>query len=304
MNDLETVLTVENISKSYGPVKAVRDISFELHRGRILGFLGPNGAGKTTTLRMILSLIPPTSGSVKVLGCNYVDIVHPMTRVGAALDNTYFGPNRSGRDHLRVFAHPARVGRARVEELLELLGISDAASRPVRSYSLGMRQRLALATALLGDPDILILDEPANGLDPAGITWLRQFLRTVASEGKAVLVSSHLLAEMERTVDDVVLMHQGQLLYSGTRESLLSEDATVVSCRDESSAQQAAAALERGSTLTELPGNQLWVQSTLQEVAAVLGSHSGLSQQSFALGPPTLEAAFMRTTDMKKVSAG
>jgi ABC-2 type transport system ATP-binding protein len=203
-------IEVSGLTKRFGPVLAVDDLSFTADEGRVVGFLGPNGAGKTTTLRMLLGLVNPTAGRATVLGSNYVELSDPVHTVGAVLDGGMLHPGRTGRNHLRALGKAAGVGDQRVDELMQLVALSDAANRRAGGYSLGMRQRLGLAAALLGDPRVLVLDEPANGLDPQGIRWLRDFLRTLASEGRAVLVSSHVLAEVAQTADDVVVINKGK----------------------------------------------------------------------------------------------
>ncbi|MDA0164150.1 ATP-binding cassette domain-containing protein [Solirubrobacter ginsenosidimutans] len=203
-------IEVAGLTKRFGPVLAVDDLSFTADEGRVVGFLGPNGAGKTTTLRMLLGLVNPTSGRAVVQGTRYVELGDPVHTVGSVLDGGMFHPGRSGRNHLRALAKAAGISDARVDELLQLVALSDAANRRAGGYSLGMRQRLGLAAALLGDPKVLVLDEPANGLDPQGIRWLRDFLRTLANEGRAVLVSSHVLAEVAQTADDVVVINKGR----------------------------------------------------------------------------------------------
>ena len=208
-------IEISNLSKHFGPVRAVDDLSFTVEPGRITGFLGPNGAGKTTTLRMLLGLVRPTAGTATIGGRRYVDLDDPVGTVGAALEATGFHPGRSGRDHLRVLAAGAGLPDRRVDEMLELTGIPAAANQRAGGYSMGMRQRLGLAAALLGDPEVLILDEPTNGLDPEGIRWLRSFLRHLAGEGRSILISSHLLAEVEATVDDVVIITNGRLVRQG-----------------------------------------------------------------------------------------
>lgn len=208
------VISVEHLSKPFGPVRAVDDLSFSVGPGRVTGFLGPNGAGKTTTLRMLLGLVRPTSGSATIGGRHYAEIPQPASVVGAALEAASFHPGRTARDHLRVYAPQVGVPDRRCDEVLDIVGIRDAAKRRVGGFSLGMRQRLGLATTLLGDPRVLILDEPANGLDPEGIAWLRQFLRHLASEGRTVLVSSHVLSEVQQTVDDVVIISRGRLMHA------------------------------------------------------------------------------------------
>jgi ABC-2 type transport system ATP-binding protein len=203
-------IEVSGLTKRFGSVLAVQDLSFTADEGRVVGFLGPNGAGKTTTLRMLLGLVNPTAGSATVHGQEYVKLADPVHTVGAVLDGGMLHPGRSGRNHLRALARACGVSDARVEELLQLVALKDAAHRRAGGYSLGMRQRLGLATALLGDPKVLVLDEPANGLDPQGIRWLRDFLRSLAAEGRAVLVSSHVLAEVAQTADDVVVINKGR----------------------------------------------------------------------------------------------
>jgi ABC-2 type transport system ATP-binding protein len=208
----EPVIDVRGLTKRYGIAPAVDGLSFSLPRGTITGFLGPNGAGKTTTLRMLLGLAQPTTGDALVFGRRYQELEHPARRVGAVLESGDFDPGRSGRNHLRALALATSIPRSRVEELLELVELQAAADRPVRTYSLGMRQRLGLAGALLGDPELLLLDEPANGLDPAGVRWLRGFLRQFADQGRTVLISSHVLAEIAQTADQVLIIDHGRLI--------------------------------------------------------------------------------------------
>jgi ABC-2 type transport system ATP-binding protein len=207
----EPVLSARRLTKRYGEVAAVDGLTFALKAGTITGFLGPNGAGKTTTLRLLLGLAQPTAGEALVFGRPYRELERPMLRVGAVLESDDFDPGRSGRNHLRALALAAGIAFDRVQELLGLVELEAAADRPVRTYSLGMRQRLGLASALLGDPELLLLDEPANGLDPAGVHWLRGFLRQFAASGRTVLVSSHVLAEVAQTVDAVVIINRGRL---------------------------------------------------------------------------------------------
>jgi ABC-2 type transport system ATP-binding protein len=211
----EVVMSVSSLSKRYGDVLAVDDITFSLEAGTVTGYLGPNGAGKTTTLRLLLGLAEPTTGEALVFGRRYRDLEQPIRRVGAVLESNDFHPSRKGRDHLRALALAAGIPLGRVDEVLDLVELRPAAGRRVRTYSLGMRQRLGLAAALLGDPELLILDEPANGLDPAGVRWLRTFLQSFAEQGRTVLVSSHLLAEVAQTVDRVLIIDRGRLLASG-----------------------------------------------------------------------------------------
>jgi len=209
---LGATIDVAGLTKQFAAVRAVDDLSFSVGPGRVTGFLGPNGAGKTTTLRCLLGLVAPTSGTATIDGKHYHDLPHSMRVVGSALEATGFHPGRNARNHLRVLARAAGIDERRVPEVLELVGLADSTTRSVGGFSLGMRQRLQLAAALLGDPGVLVLDEPANGLDPEGIAWLRAFLRYLAGEGRTVLVSSHVLSEVEQTVDDVVIIAKGRLV--------------------------------------------------------------------------------------------
>ena len=208
-------IVIQELTKRFGPVLAVSDLSFSVPAGRVTGFLGPNGAGKTTTLRILLGLVHPTTGSATINGIRYADLVNPARTIGAVLEATSFHPGRRARDHLRILATAAGIPLSRVEETLDRVGLGDAAHRRVGGFSLGMRQRLGLAVALLGDPEILILDEPTNGLDPDGVRWLRGVIRQLAAEGRTVLVSSHLLSEVAQTVDDVVIIAGGALVAHG-----------------------------------------------------------------------------------------
>jgi ABC-2 type transport system ATP-binding protein len=205
-------IEIQGLSKRFGDVVAVDDLSFVAREGAVTGFLGPNGAGKTTTLRMLLGLATPTAGSATIGGQPYGQLADPFRHVGAVLESTGFHPGRRARDHLRVLATAAGLPLARVQEVLDQVGLAEAGDRRVKSFSLGMRQRLGLASALLGEPEVLILDEPANGLDPEGVHWLRRFLRGFADQGGTVLVSSHLLAEVAQTVDEVVIITRGRLV--------------------------------------------------------------------------------------------
>jgi ABC-2 type transport system ATP-binding protein len=215
-----TVIEFRNISKSFGGVTAVNDLSFTVEPGRVTGFLGPNGAGKTTSLRILLGLVTATSGTATFGGVRYSALPHPLTTVGAALEAASFHPGRTARNHLGVYAIAAGLPRTRVTEVLGQVGLADHAAQRVGGYSLGMRQRLGLAYALLGDPGVLVLDEPVNGLDPEGIRWIRRFLRAMAAEGRTVLISSHLLSEVQQSVDDVVIIARGELIHLGPLASL------------------------------------------------------------------------------------
>jgi ABC-2 type transport system ATP-binding protein len=218
-----TDVVVHGLSKDFGRVRAVRDLSFEVPGGAVTGFLGPNGAGKTTTLRMVLGLVRPSAGTALIDGHRYADLAHPRRTVGAVLEATGFHPGRRAREHLRILAEVTGAPRSRVDEVLDEVDLTGDADRRVGRYSLGMRQRLGLAAALLGDPAVLVLDEPGNGLDPAGMAWLRGLLRTLAGQGRTVLVSSHVLAEVAQTVDRVVIVHKGQLRFAGSLTELGSD---------------------------------------------------------------------------------
>jgi ABC-2 type transport system ATP-binding protein len=217
----DPAIQVAGLRKMFGRVAAVGDVSFTVSYGRITGFLGPNGAGKTTTLRMILGLIRPDAGTAVIAGKPYAKLANPARTVGALPDAAAAHPGRSGYDHLRVLAAQAGIPGLRAGQLLERVGLADAARQRAGRYSLGMRQRLGLAGALLGDPEVLVLDEPGNGLDPQGIRWLRDLLRSLAAEGRAVLVSSHVLAEVAQTVDDVVVISRGQTITQAPLGKLL-----------------------------------------------------------------------------------
>jgi ABC-2 type transport system ATP-binding protein len=215
-------LVVSGLTKVYAKnLRAVDDLSFTVQPGRVTGFLGPNGSGKTTTLRMALNLIRPTAGTATIDGVRYVDLPNPLGVVGAVLEASNAHRGRTGYDHLRVVCAANGFPMRRADEVLDLVGLAPAARRKVRGYSLGMRQRLGIATAMLGDPKLLILDEPANGLDPEGIRWLREFLRNFAAQGRTVFVSSHLLGEMQQLADDVIIIASGKLVATGRLEDVL-----------------------------------------------------------------------------------
>jgi len=227
-----TRIEVRDLTKRFGSFTAVDNLSFSVEPGRITGFLGPNGAGKTTTLRMLLGLVRPSSGTATIGGHRYSEIKTPQRVVGSALEATNFHPGRSGRNHLRVLADTAGIDAKRVDEMLEMVGIPAAARQRAGGYSMGMRQRLGLAAALLGDPQVLLLDEPANGLDPEGIRWLRLLLRHLSSQGKTILISSHMLSEVEQTVDDVVIIANGRFIQQGSVADLHGDKRAIVRTTD------------------------------------------------------------------------
>ena len=237
------MITLENVTKRYGHFTAVDDISFVAKPGRVTGFLGPNGAGKTTSMRVMVGLTPSDGGRATIGGHRYSDIPNPARHVGVLLDASAQHAGRTGREVLRVSADTMGVGRDRVEEMLHLVGLSgDEAKRRVRNYSLGMRQRLGIANALLGEPSILILDEPVNGLDPAGIHWMRGVLRNFAAQGGTVLLSSHLLHEVEMIADEMVLIGRGRIVAQGTKAELLQTRGAYVKPEDPAALQQALSA--------------------------------------------------------------
>jgi ABC-2 type transport system ATP-binding protein len=288
-------IEVRGLTKDFGSLRAVDDLTFTVEPGRITGFLGPNGAGKTTTLRMLLGLVRPTAGTATIGGERYHDIRHPLGVVGSALEATSFHPGRSGRDHLLVLADTAGVSPRRVDELLELTGIPAAARRRAGAYSMGMRQRLGLAAALLGDPRVLILDEPANGLDPEGIRWLRQFLRHLSTQGKTLLVSSHMLQEVEQTVDDVVIIANGRLVREGPMDELHGAARTLVRSSD---LDQLAGAL-RVADVTSTPdgGGALLAETDDLRLVGDVALRAGLPIYELRHSASDLEDLYFRLTE-------
>ena len=227
------MITVDSLTKTYGGFRAVDDVSFTARAGRVTGFLGPNGAGKSTTMRIMVGLTPATSGHAEISGRRYADLPNPGLEVGVLLDASAQHAGRTGREILTVAAHTMGLPKGRVDEMLERVSLTPTeAGRRVRNYSLGMRQRLGIATALLGEPEVLVLDEPANGLDPAGIRWMRDLLRGYADQGGTVLLSSHLLHEIEVIADDLVVIGQGRIVAQGTKAELLATAGTLVRTRD------------------------------------------------------------------------
>ncbi|WP_210481218.1 ABC transporter ATP-binding protein [Naasia sp. SYSU D00948] len=282
------------LTKRFGEVEAVSGFTATVPPGRVTGFLGPNGAGKTTTLRMLLGLVAPTAGRATIGGVPYRRLDRPFSAVGAALEAASFHPGRTARDHLRVYAQAARVEPRRVDAALDAVGLTSYARRRVGGYSLGMRQRLGLASALLGDPGVLILDEPINGLDPEGIKWIRTFLRELAAEGRTVLVSSHLLSEVQQTVDDVLIIAKGRLVHTGPLSGLQAQPAVRV-LADSPDRSALRSALQRGGLEVEETADGLVVtgaeRGRVGHVAFAAGVElSLLTQQRPAAG---LEDAFL-----------
>ncbi|NLF05345.1 MAG: ABC transporter ATP-binding protein [Actinomycetales bacterium] len=296
------VVEVRGLTKNFGAVRAVDDLSFTVQPGRVTGFLGPNGAGKTTTLRILLGLVRASSGTATISGRPYAALPEPTRFVGAALEAASFHPGRTARNHLLSLAPQARAGASRVDEVLELVGLKDAAKRRVGGFSLGMRQRLGLATTLLGDPRVLVLDEPANGLDPEGIAWLRALLRHLAREGRTVLVSSHVLAEVQQTVDDVVIISRGRLAHSSTLAELAQLAAPVVVVASPATLGLERLVAERGwrrahlpEGTTAAPGAVALEQVTPAEVGAAAFA-AGVELHELTLHNPGLEKLFLELT--------
>jgi len=282
------------LTKRYAGVTAVDDLTFRVREGSVTGFLGPNGAGKTTTLRMVLGLARPSAGEATIAGRRYVDLDDPIRTVGANLEVAGAHPGRSGRDHLRALAAMAGLPRSRVEEVLRLVELERAAHRRAGKYSLGMRQRLGLAATLLGDPRVLVLDEPANGLDPQGIRWLRDFLRGMAREGRTVLVSSHVLAEVAQTVDDVVVIHRGRLVEQGPVETLTGGGGVLV--RSPRPDELRSALYREGLTASETPNGALVVEGVDPARVGDIAFAAGVPLHELTLRATSLEEAFLALT--------
>ncbi|MBN8883795.1 ABC-2 type transport system ATP-binding protein [Salana multivorans] len=287
-------IEIQGVTKRFGEVSAVEDLTFTVRPGRVTGFLGPNGAGKTTTLRILLGLVTATAGSATFGGARYGDLPSPLGTVGAALEAASFHPGRSARDFLRVHAAGGGIDAGRVDVVLQMVGMTTYADRRVGGYSLGMRQRLGLAAALLGDPDVLVLDEPTNGLDPEGIRWTREFLRAFAGTGRTVLVSSHLLAEVQQMVDDVVVLANGRLVYSGTLEELASREQVTTRVRAADAAALAAALTAAGIGVRD-GGGELLVDA-MPETVGQVAFRAGQELHLLAPLGGGLEELFLRMT--------
>jgi ABC-2 type transport system ATP-binding protein len=292
---MSTTLVFDHLTKRFGATTAVEDLSATVSPGRVTGFLGPNGAGKTTSLRMLLGLVRPTSGTATFDGRPYAELDEPVREVGTLLEATGFHPGRRARDHLRVLAAAARLPADRPDEVLEQVGLTDAASRKVGGYSLGMRQRLGLAAALLGDPPVLVLDEPANGLDPQGIRWLRTFLRQLAGEGRTVLVSSHVLPEVEQTADDVLVLAGGRLVRQGTLADLGGGPATSTTVRSPDAARLVELLSAVGLPGTWVTSDELRVEAPPERVGELAAEH-GVVLHRLTGTESGLEDVFLRLT--------
>jgi len=290
------VVEAESLTKRFGEVSAVTDLSFALGAGTITGFLGPNGAGKTTTLRMILGLAAPASGRALVFDRPYAELPRAALRIGAVLEATDFHPGRSGRDHLRMLGRAVDVPDSRVDEALNLVELGAAAQRRVKGYSLGMRQRLGLAAALLGDPELLILDEPANGLDPEGVRWLRDLLRTLASEGRTVLISSHVLAEVAQTVDQVLIISRGRLVIESSLAELTARAGGAVRVRAADLSMLASALRAEDLQVTTGTDHSLLVQGAPRERVGEIAFAAGIPVHELLTDGGSLEEIFLELT--------
>ena len=289
------MIEVEHLSKRFGSTQAVADISFRVEPGTITGFLGPNGAGKSTTLRCILGLVRPDAWSTAVLGTPYAALDRPIVRVGAVLEASAVHPGRKGRNHLRVLARAGGLPESRVDEALALVELTGAGRRRAGGYSLGMRQRLGLAAALLGDPEVLVLDEPANGLDPQGIRWLRDLLRSLAAEGRTILVSSHVLAEVAQTVDHVVIIDRGKLVLQAPMADVLARAAGGVRVRSPQAERLAGVLAEAGIRATRLDDGALLAEGEPPRIGE-LAAANGLVLHELAVERASLEEVFLQLT--------
>jgi ABC-2 type transport system ATP-binding protein len=290
------VITIEGLTKRFGEVVAVDDLSFEVDQGTVVGFLGPNGAGKTTTLRTLLGLVTPTAGSTRIDGKPYRELTDPIRHVGAVLEASSFHPGRSARNHLRVVATAADLPLARADAVLDQVGLTNAARRRVGGFSLGMRQRLGLATALLGDPQVLILDEPANGLDPEGVHWLRGLLRQLADDGRTVLVSSHVLAEVAQTVDQVVIIARGRLVTQSTLAALTARTDQLVRVRTPQTETLQALLAAQGIQTDPDGADQLLAVGTTTETVGQTAAAAGIVIYEMGAERSNLEDVFLQLT--------
>jgi ABC-2 type transport system ATP-binding protein len=289
------MIEVERLTKRFGSTLAVDDLSFSVKPGTITGFLGPNGAGKSTTLRAILGLVRPTSGRATVFGRPYAELERPIDKVGAVLETFDAHAGRSGRNHLRILATAAGLPTSRVDEVLTLVDLTAAARRRAGGYSLGMRQRLGLAAALLGDPEVLVLDEPANGLDPQGIRWLRDLLRSLAGEGRTVLISSHVLAEVAQTVDDVVIIDRGRLIRHAAMAEVEALAAGAALVRSPDASRLGSLLAEAGFDVRSLGDGRLSVAAPPERVGEIAAAN-GVVLHELTTERATLEQVFLELT--------
>lgn len=296
MDDETASIEVRGLTKRFGRLVAVDRLSFAVQPGTITGFLGPNGAGKTTTLRMLLGLVEPTEGTATLGGCRYRDLPDPLRKVGAVLEASSFYPGRTARHHLQIHAMAAGVASSRVDNVLGLVGLADAAGRRVGQFSLGMRQRLGLATALLGEPAILILDEPTNGLDPEGVHWLRDLLRSLAAAGRSVLVSSHLLAEVAQTVDSVVILDHGRLVTHSSLDELTARTRPLMQVRTPQAEELRGVLVANGAGVRLLGPDRLEVTNATPERIGLLAASRQIPIFETTTDALNLEDVFLRLT--------
>jgi ABC-2 type transport system ATP-binding protein len=289
-------IVVSGLTKQYKTVRAVDNLSFEVEPGRVTGFLGPNGAGKTTTLRMLLNLVTPTAGTATIGGQRYADIHDPIRMVGAVLEASSAHKGRSGINHLRVICAAAGLPKQRAAEVLDLVGLTPAAKRKFKGYSLGMRQRLGIAAAMLGDPKVLILDEPANGLDPEGIRWMRGLLQSLANQGRTILVSSHLLSEMQLLADDVVIIAAGQLIRQGPMQEVLASMSDSQHIRVRTPQPDALAAALEGATVATNPDGSLIVTGVDAPAIGKAALTAGVELHELTPERADLEGVFLELT--------
>jgi ABC-2 type transport system ATP-binding protein len=294
------VIEVRQLTKRFGAVPAVDRLSFQVKVGAVTGFLGPNGAGKTTTLRMLLGLVRPDSGQATIWGNRYAGLGVRRRKVGVVLEASGFHPGRTVRDHLRVRCAATGIAFSRAGAVLEVTGLDGLAGRRAAALSLGERQRLGLAAALLGNPEVLILDEPGNGLDPAGVAWLRGLLRQLASEGRTVLVSSHLLAEVAQTADQVIVIDHGRLSWSGPVSQLTTATERAVVVRTPRAAELRAALVATGAAVRELAEDRLEITQAGTEQVATLAAARGLPIFEITEEAGNLEDAFLTLTAGKR----
>jgi ABC-2 type transport system ATP-binding protein len=294
-------IVVSGLTKQYKKVRAVDNLSFVVEPGRVTGFLGPNGAGKTTTLRMVLNLVTPTAGAATIGDRRYADLAEPLKTVGAILEASAAHRGRTGRNHLRIICAAAGLPASRADEALELVGLTPAAKRKFKGYSLGMRQRLGIAAALLGDPRVLILDEPANGLDPEGIRWMRDLLKGLAAQGRTILVSSHLLSEMELLADNVVIIAAGRLVRQGTVEEIvgsMSADARV-RVRTPGADALTTALAQTPATVVPAGDGALFVTGVDAPAVGAAALRAGVELHELVTERPDLEHVFLELTHDK-----
>ena len=290
-------IEVHDLTKRFGELTAVDHLSFEVDAGTVVGFLGPNGAGKTTTLRMLLGLVEPTEGSAAICGRPYQELPDPLRRVGAVLEASSAYPGRTARNHLRVQALAGQMPSDRVDEVLDLVDLTGAAGRRVGEFSLGMRQRLGLATALLCDPEILILDEPANGLDPEGVRWLRDLLRGLADEGRTVLVSSHILAEVAQTVDSVIILDRGRLVTHDTLDALTARTEHKLRIRTPQAERLQSLLTAQGATAVLVAPDRVEVTGASAEQVGLLAAEQAIPIFETTTDGVGLEDVFFQLTD-------